>query len=494
MSRPLGTKNKTPSKKELTKRIEQIERTERTEPSEQKSIPPSFGRIDALVVSPRVLSNNPVELLKLNRGFVGVCNTKNATTIASTPLRLFAVSHSNSEKIVFPHKKLNKVEVEKIKVESKSYMVKQAHNVVEITEHPVYEVLNNINDDLDYYDLMELTASYLGMIGNAYWEIIKKSNGLPQGITVLPAEYTCVTLDDTMHIKGYRLFNGIYQREFDKKDVIHFKNCAPGLFWRVWNNALITGLYGMGDVEYVLDEVYLYNSINDYLRALTENNSIPSAIIKYTGGRLDKKTMEDVQKQWDKVLRTWKRAGKTKVMDQDFDWQPISLPPKDLEFGEGRKWLRGVIANAFGVPEDLITTENANRASSNVAISNYMRFSIKPRLKRIEERLNNNLIKLYDDNLFFKFDNPIPNDEALEIKREQTDLQMGVLTVNEVRRSRGLLDVEWGNVPYNPPKENIRPSEAGENQGETMQPQEETDNNPVDHQHKDVTILKAIQG
>jgi HK97 family phage portal protein len=197
-----------------------------------------------------------------------------------------------------------------------------------------------------------------------------------------------------------------------------------------------------------LDEVYLYNSINDFLRALTENNSIPSAIIKYTGGRMDKNTMADVQNQWDKVLRTWKRAGKTKVMDQDFEFQAISLPPKDLEFEEGRKWLRGVIANAFGVPEDLITTENSNRASSNTAICNYMRYTILPKLRRMEERLNSHLLKLYDDNLFFQFSNPVPDDEELAVKQEFIDLNAGVVTINEVRERRGMSPVEWGYTPY----------------------------------------------
>lgn len=409
-------------------------------------------------------------MIKLNKGFVGICNLKNSTTIASTPLRLFAIKNGSNEKIIFPHKKLNKVEKEQIRADSKSYYVKQAHDIVEITEHPVYDVLNTVNDDLNYYDLMEMTASYCGLIGNAFWNIRKGKNGLPESIQILPAEYTCVTLTDNMKIKGYRLFNGVYQEDFLKEDIIHFKNISPGLFWRVWNNALVTGLYGMGDIEYILEETYLYNSINEFLRALTENNAIPSAIIKYKGGRLDKNTMQDVQAQWDKVLRTWKRAGKTKVMDQDFDFEPISLPPKDLEFNEGRKWLRGVIANGFGVPIDLLTTEDANRASSTTSISNYFRFTIKPKLKRIEERLNSHLISLYDENLFFAFDNCIPADETLAVKRESQDLQNGVITINEVRDKRGLLPVSWGSEPFVPAKETIRadattgtPDAAGNN-------------------------------
>lgn len=470
MSRTKGSKNKTISKAELINNINNI-----TPELEQKALPPSFGKIDSLLIAPKTISNNPVELIKLNKGYVGSCNQKNATSIASTPLRLFAVKHSKNDKIVFPYKSLNKNVVDRMKRESKNLMIKMAHDVVEITEHPVFELLNQVNDDLNYYDLMEMTAAYCGLIGNAYWHIEKEKNGLPKNIRILPAEYTCVTLDDTLHIKGYRLFNGVYQEEFKKEDVIHFKNTSPGLFWRVWNNALMTGIYGMGDLEYVLDEVYLYNSINDYLRALTENNAIPAAIIKYTGGRLDKNTMQDVQQQWDKVLRTWKRAGKTKVMDQDFDFVPISMPPKDLEFGEGRKWLRGVICNGFGVPEDLVTTENSNRASSSTAVHHYMRYTILPKLKRLEERLNSHLITLYDDNLFFEFDSPVPGDVALTIKQEEQDLKNGVITINEVRAQRGLLPVEWGNSPIANTNTNIDTNETND-----VIPK------PIDDEEKDV--------
>ena len=370
---------------------------------------------------------------------------------------------------------MNRVEVDRIKHESKSLIVKNANNLVEVIEHPVFQVLNNVNgSELNYYDLMELTASYLGMIGNAFWEIVIGKNGVPQGINVLAGEYTTIKLSDEMKTVGYRTFNGIYEKNYEPEQIIHFKNVSPGLFWRVWNNALITGLYGMGDAELVLDEIYLMNSINDFLRALTENNSIPAAIIKYKSGRLDKNTMNDVQAQWDKVLRTWKRSGKTKVMDMDFDFIPVSLPPKDLDFQEGRRWLRNVISNAFGVPEDLLMTENSNRASSTTAISNYFRFTIKPKLRRLEERLNSHLMPLFDPNLFLEFDECIPNDEILAQKQQQSDLQLGVITINEVRESRGLAPVSWGSEPFAPQKETIRISE-NETGGE-VNPNEEADN------------------
>ena len=304
------------------------------------------------------------------------------------------------------------------------------------------------------------------MIGNCMWQILKE-DGLPSSIVILPAEYTTVTLSEDMHIKGYRTFNGVYQKDYAKDEIIHFKNMAPGLFWRIWNQGLITGLYGQGDAEYVLDEIYLYNAINDYLRALTENNAIPSGIVKYKDGRLDKQTMKDLESDWNKVMRSWKKAGKTKVMDSDFDFIPMGFNPRDLEFKEGRVWLRNVIANAFGVPEDLLTTNNSNKGSSTVAIDNYYRFTIAPKLKRIEDRLNSHLMPLYDDDFFLQFDNPIPDDKALLVKQEEQDLIQGVLTVNEVRAKRGLVAVEWGNSPYIPRRELIRDQSGQQGEGRT---------------------------
>jgi len=444
MARIKGSRNLKPTKAELYQALE------------KKSVPYTFGNFDSLMFSPKVINNNPVELLKLNTGIVSVCNGMNASTIASTPLRLFAVKNNNSQKFLYPTRDLNKRQVEAIQIESHSLIVKQAQNIVEITEHPVFDCLNNVNQDgdLNYYDLMEITAGYLGMIGNSYWQIMKNSKGTPVGITVLPAEYTCVKLDGKMAITGYRTSSGVNNdTNYSAEEVIHFLNIAPGVFWKMGDNALRTGVYGMGDAEKVLAEIYLYNAINSYLRAVSENNAIPSGVIKYKNGRLDKNTMEDVTRQWNKVMRNWSQAGKVKVMDQDFEWIPLSLSPKDLDFPEGRRFLTMVIANAWNVPVDLLTTENSNRASSNTAIHNYFRFAIKPRLRRIEERLNSHLMPMFDSKLFLKFDEVIPADQALAITQENNDLRNGTITINEVRKSRGMPEVSWGSEPFVPAKE-----------------------------------------
>jgi hypothetical protein len=70
MSRTKGSLNKTPSKKDLYEKLHEGDTNRNVVPDEGKALPPSFGRIDAMVIAPKTISNNPVELLKLNKGFV----------------------------------------------------------------------------------------------------------------------------------------------------------------------------------------------------------------------------------------------------------------------------------------------------------------------------------------------------------------------------------------------------------------------------------------
>ena len=58
--RTKGSLNKTPSKASLYKQIENSS-------IESKGLAPSFGRIDSLIIAPKTISNNPVELIKLNK-------------------------------------------------------------------------------------------------------------------------------------------------------------------------------------------------------------------------------------------------------------------------------------------------------------------------------------------------------------------------------------------------------------------------------------------
>ena len=77
-----------------------------------------------------------------------------------------------------------------------------------------------------------------------------------------------------------------------------------------------------------------------------------------------------------------------------------------------------------------------------------------PRLRRRDEKLNEQLIPLYDPTgrLFFHTPDATPANQQFLLAQEQADLRWGVRTINEVRASRGMPTVPWGDRPMSKPE------------------------------------------
>jgi hypothetical protein len=66
--------------------------------------------------------------------------------------------------------------------------------------------------------------------------------------------------------------------------------------------------------------------------------------------------------------------------------------------------------------------------------------AIRPRLVRRDEKLNEQLIPLYDPSgrLFLASDDPTPAQHEANLKEREMLLKYGVMTVDEMRREMGL--------------------------------------------------------
>ena len=78
--------------------------------------------------------------------------------------------------------------------------------------------------------------------------------------------------------------------------------------------------------------------------------------------------------------------------------------------------------------------------------------AISPRLKRRDEKLNEQFVPLFDPSgrLFLASEDPVPINRELNAKEQELNLKYGVVTINEVRSENGLPPVPWGDVPWVP--------------------------------------------
>src|SRR5579859_7255499 len=110
-----------------------------------------------------------------------------------------------------------------------------------------------------------------------------------------------------------------------------------------------------------------------------------------------------------------------------------------------------LIANAFHGPIAFFTTQT-NLANLLASQSQHMDQAVSPRLERRDEKLNAQLVPLFDPTgrLFLASEDPVPVDQNLMVAQQIADMKYGVVSINEIRSERGLPPVPWGDVPWLP--------------------------------------------
>jgi HK97 family phage portal protein len=165
---------------------------------------------------------------------------------------------------------------------------------------------------------------------------------------------------------------------------------------------------------------------------------VPAVVVSYKG-KLNKKDIRGLEADWNRALKGMAKSGKVKVTDQEYDVKEMAISPRDMGFLQGRKWTRNEIANAFDIPISMLEKENVNKANAQAGNEQYARRSLMPRLRRIEDRLNRDLIPLYQEpRIFCAFDNPVPEDDEFELKRATELTKAGIIKRNEGRAMQNI--------------------------------------------------------
>ena len=423
---------------------------------EQKAMP-SLGLFQGEFVSPPpAVRTDPLNLISLNIGFVASLSSFNARNMASAKPQLFA---KRKGKKLLSGVKMREVSQAECKTLGKH---EEQGNIVEILEHPVLDLLDNGSEHLDGHALSETTELYLSTVGTCYWVIEGKNE--PKAIDVLPAEYTTPWLDNSGHVVEYVVKTGSYERHYDKSEIIVMKNVAVGGYLRT-DKSPIVGLYGQSPIEQAIEECELMRSISKLARSVA-NDPRPSMMfsLKEGIGDLDEGQIRLLNRQFSQLMSG--RNGKFTFMPAAIDSKPLTLPAKDMEWEDGRRWLMLVIANAFGIGLDLINPEKSNRATSGTSYRSYAQMTLVPKLKRKADTLTKHLLPRYDEDLFLVYTDPTPIDEEQSLKEEDHEVRTGIISINEARAKRGLppLSVDMRGSPSNKVEANVseEPKVTGE--------------------------------
>ena len=408
-----------------------------------KALPGAYARgpwTTLFESSQRLRQPSAGELVAELKGTSWTCATINASVCASHPPRLYVATHTGQPAARCLTRALEARSEHRLRaLPQLPPAVAKAARIEEVVDHPLLTLLQRVNAIHNQFDLWELTTLYQEVHGSAFWFLALGSLGVPEEIWVLPSQHvTPYREPGSPRIVDHYLYrSGGQEQRFAPRQVIHFRYPDP-------RDPYTSGL---SPLRACWEQVALLSDYAAMKKAVYDNNAIPAAVV-CPDEIMGKDERDRLEAQWNQKFRKG-GAGRVLVGESGLKVQVLSHSMGDLAALADMRATKEDICNAFHVPLAFLTAET-NLANLQAAEHQHLSQAIAPRVRRRDEKLNEQLVPLFDPSgrLFLASDDPVPAAKELRLRQQEVDLKYGVVTVNEVRGERGLPPVPWGDIPF----------------------------------------------
>ena len=375
-------------------------------------------------------------LIESYRGTAYACSNLCAQGVAATPLRLYVTTSKGQERAKCGTKPLDSKRVKLL--EGKAHLAHKlagAEDAEEVTDHPILELLDQVNTELDGFSLMEFTDLYQEVVGTAYWQF-EYTLGIMTAIWVLQSQYVTPIFSNGKLVR-YDYGTGDDKRKIPADQVLAFH--MPSLVNPYYD--------GLSPLRAAYESVHLQEQESAQGQALMDNMARPDLVVvpKSDFGTVGEVAQRRLENRFRRKFRQGK-AGGIAILDGQYDIKPITFSPKDLQMATLHRITKTDIANAYGVPMSMLGTEDVNLANAQAGRLQMAQNAIMPRCRRMEQRLTQKFCTRFDERLFVAFDDPVPENRELVMAERKQNLDTGVLNINEVRAEEGLEPIEGGDV------------------------------------------------
>jgi HK97 family phage portal protein len=347
------------------------------------------------------------QMVQNYQSWVYACVNRNAFSVAKTDLKIY-----------------------------KKVMTQDGDDYQEILTHPFLDLMTKVNPFFNRFELWCLTVIFLELTGNAYWWLVKNPLGVPIAIWNIPAHWMQIIPSKTEFIAGYVMQQpGSPEKvPFSVEDIIHFKYPSPFSLY-----------YGCPPMYAAAYDVDINRELKAHGVSFLLNNATPGGVL-YTDERLGDKEYKRLRDMWNMRHKGSSNAGKIAVLEAGLKYEKTGSNLAELQFSDTSRNVRDAILAIFGVPaSQLGLVEDVNRANAEANEYVYQNGTILPKLKLIEEKLNEKMMPIYDVNLICEFDNVVPMDKDFRLREQTEHIRAGYSSIDDER-------AEDGKDPYDTPE------------------------------------------
>ena len=191
-----------------------------------------------------------------------------------------------------------------------------------------------------------------------------------------------------------------------------------------------------------------YDSMK-YNRNALRNGGIPDYILFGTPDMTDKE-IEDFYARWETRFSGPDKAHRPAIASSISDMKSLAFSQREMEWLDGLRWGLEETSRVYGVPQPFLgSLREATLANVETLERIFWRTTMIPEITFLQDRITHDAIpKLGFRGITASFDlekiDVLTEQEEPRLKRETEYLDRGVLSVNEVRISRGLPPVAGG--------------------------------------------------
>ena len=311
-----------------------------------------------------------------------------------------------------------------------------ARGTEEVAQHPFLDLMERVNPLHTRFWLWAETMTFLELTGNAYWYVAKNRLGAPAELWLAHSQHMRVVPDRRRLVRGYVYSRGGEEVFFEPEEIIHLKYPNPE-----------SPFYGRGPLQAAAEAVDAHESIRRAERNGFRNGVFPSLALE-TDQEMTEEAVERLRTMLEQKYASPERAGRPLILERGLRARPISLSPREMDFLRSERLTRDEILAIFRVPGAVVgLSEDVNRSVAEAMGMIFAKYCIAPKLRLIEDQLNQDLLTRFDARLFCRFESVVPEDREQARADMVANLAHGVTTINEERRRMGKEPVAWGEEP-----------------------------------------------
>ena len=323
--------------------------------------------------------------------------------------------------------------------------------------HPFLRIFDSTNgfkphEEFNVWEFKYTIQTSLDTTGELWVLVERDAYGRPARVTPLPANRMTVAISkETGQVVGYfyvpkgttKDAGGIF---FPKRkwDYLH-KNLTEPFIWyaRYPSPRGIEDPRGWSPVKaaaYAYD-INLFEQI--YKRNFLQQGAQLGGILQ-SETSLSKDQIEEYIDQFKHRHSGMHNAGLPMVLPKMLKWTTTEPTPRDMQWAEAINMTQSQILQIYGISDaKLGRADIGNRNTADAMDVTFNREVIKSRLDMLSASLNTDFVPVFpkqSEKLYFsvEFEDPVPADSAQNMAKERQDIELNVITRNEVRTQRGV--------------------------------------------------------